>query len=365
MDAFLHRADDKLGTNPQSAVAIDGTVPQDADRRPLDYMALERGQPLEGTKIDAAFIGSCTNSRISDLSRAAELIRGGRWRRASRRSAFPGSTSVKREAEALGLDRIFIDAGFEWRESGCSMCFYAGGESFAPGSRVVSSTNRNFEGRQGPGIKTHIASPRRWSQAPSRARSPIPGALRDERVRTDHAHHRRRRSLAARQCGYRRDHSLAGDEDDRQDRARRRALRRLALFGAGRPHSRGRISCSTSRLLSGAKILLGGSNFGSGSSREHAVWALAEYGFRAVVAASFAPIFRGNCIRNGIVPAQIEKEDVVELAAAVAADPRGNLVTIDVARLCIGLLTGAGGVSLSIRKPRRCSWKGSTPSISP
>jgi 3-isopropylmalate/(R)-2-methylmalate dehydratase small subunit len=93
-------------------------------------------------------------------------------------------------------------------------------------------------------------------------------------------------------------------------------------------------------VYSGAKILLGGSNFGSGSSREHAVWALAEYGFRAVVAASFAPIFRGNCIRNGIVPAQIEKEDVVELAAAVAADPRGNLVTIDVARLCIGLPDG-------------------------
>jgi 3-isopropylmalate/(R)-2-methylmalate dehydratase small subunit len=92
--------------------------------------------------------------------------------------------------------------------------------------------------------------------------------------------------------------------------------------------------------FSGAKILLGGSNFGSGSSREHAVWALAEYGFRAVVAASFAPIFRGNCIRNGIVPAQIEKEDVVELAAAVAADPRGNLVTVDVARLCIGLPDG-------------------------
>jgi 3-isopropylmalate/(R)-2-methylmalate dehydratase small subunit len=94
------------------------------------------------------------------------------------------------------------------------------------------------------------------------------------------------------------------------------------------------------QAFSGAKILLGGSNFGSGSSREHAVWALAEYGFRAVVAASFAPIFRGNCIRNGIVPAKIEKEDVVELAAAVAADPRGNLVTVDVTRLCIGLPDG-------------------------
>jgi 3-isopropylmalate/(R)-2-methylmalate dehydratase large subunit len=163
------------GTNPQSAVAIDGRVPQDADRRPLDYMALERGQPLEGTKIDAAFIGSCTNSRISDLSRAAELIRGRKVAPGVKAICVPGSTSVKREAEALGLDRIFIDAGFEWRESGCSMCFYAGGESFAPGSRVVSSTNRNFEGRQGPGIKTHIASPE------TVVASAVAGAIADPR----------------------------------------------------------------------------------------------------------------------------------------------------------------------------------------
>jgi 3-isopropylmalate/(R)-2-methylmalate dehydratase large subunit len=163
------------GTNPQSAVAIDGRVPADADRRPLDYMALERGQPLEGTKIDAAFIGSCTNSRISDLSRAAELIRGRKVAPGVKAICVPGSTSVKREAEALGLDRIFIDAGFEWRESGCSMCFYAGGESFAPGSRVVSSTNRNFEGRQGPGIKTHIASPE------TVVASAVAGAIADPR----------------------------------------------------------------------------------------------------------------------------------------------------------------------------------------
>jgi 3-isopropylmalate/(R)-2-methylmalate dehydratase large subunit len=147
------------GTNPQAAVGIGGAVPADADARPLEYMQLSRGQALAGTPIDAAFIGSCTNSRLSDLRRAAKLLEGRRVAPGVRALCVPGSSRVKREAEAEGLDRIFAEAGFEWRESGCSMCFYAGGESFAPGSRVVSSTNRNFEGRQGPGIKTHIASP--------------------------------------------------------------------------------------------------------------------------------------------------------------------------------------------------------------
>jgi 3-isopropylmalate/(R)-2-methylmalate dehydratase large subunit len=147
------------GTNPQAAIGIGSAVPADADTRPLEYMQLSRGQALAGTPINAAFIGSCTNSRLSDLRRAAKLLEGRRVAPGVRALCVPGSSRVKREAEAEGLDRIFTEAGFEWRESGCSMCFYAGGESFAPGSRVVSSTNRNFEGRQGPGIKTHIASP--------------------------------------------------------------------------------------------------------------------------------------------------------------------------------------------------------------
>ncbi|MFN3945153.1 MAG: 3-isopropylmalate dehydratase large subunit [Allosphingosinicella sp.] len=147
------------GTNPEAALPIDGRVPDDADPRPLGYMELSRGQRLEGTPIDAAFIGSCTNSRLSDLRRAASLLRGRRIAPHVRALCVPGSTEVKRAAEAEGLDRLFVEAGFEWRESGCSMCFYAGGESFPAGSRVVSSTNRNFEGRQGPRIKTHIASP--------------------------------------------------------------------------------------------------------------------------------------------------------------------------------------------------------------
>lgn len=147
------------GTSPAQSVAIDAAVPAGASAKALAYMGLGEGQRLAGLPIDAAFIGSCTNSRLSDLERAAAIVAGGRVAAGVRAIVVPGSSAVKRAAEARGLDRVFTDAGFEWRESGCSMCFYAGGESFGAGERVISSTNRNFESRQGPGTRTHIASP--------------------------------------------------------------------------------------------------------------------------------------------------------------------------------------------------------------
>jgi 3-isopropylmalate/(R)-2-methylmalate dehydratase large subunit len=142
------------GTSPEHSIPISGTVPHT-----LDYIGLEAGQAIAGTPIDVAFIGSCTNSRLSDLRRAAALVQGKHVADGVLALVVPGSSAVKRAAEAEGLDEVFKNAGFQWRESGCSLCFYAGGESFPPGSRVISSTNRNFEGRQGPGVKTHIASP--------------------------------------------------------------------------------------------------------------------------------------------------------------------------------------------------------------
>ncbi|MEP2101406.1 MAG: 3-isopropylmalate dehydratase large subunit [Parasphingorhabdus sp.] len=147
------------GTSPENSIGISGTVPDDAGERTLEYMSLDKGQKLAGTPIDAAFIGSCTNSRLSDLRRASVLLKGQKIASHVKAICVPGSSRVKREAEAEGIDAIFREAGFEWRESGCSMCFYAGGESFDAGSRVISTTNRNFESRQGPGVKTHIASP--------------------------------------------------------------------------------------------------------------------------------------------------------------------------------------------------------------
>ena len=163
------------GTSPEHTIPIDRTVPE-GPARAHDYMGLSAGSRLAGTPIDAAFIGSCTNSRISDLRRAAAILKGKRIAPSIKKAmVVPGSLAVKRQAEAEGLDAIFAAAGFEWRMSGCSLCFYAGGEGFAEGSRVISSTNRNFEGRQGPGIRTHIASPE------TVAASAIAGVIADPR----------------------------------------------------------------------------------------------------------------------------------------------------------------------------------------
>ena len=174
------------GTNPQQVVAVDGIVPaKDADgsrtmseswERAVEYMGLAPGERLMDLEIDAAFIGSCTNSRISDLRRAAAILEGRKVANGVKAICVPGSSMVKRQAETEGLDRIFKAAGFEWRESGCSMCFFAGGESFGPGERVVSSTNRNFESRQGPRTRTHLAS------AETVAASAVAGKIADVRM---------------------------------------------------------------------------------------------------------------------------------------------------------------------------------------
>jgi len=157
------------GTSPQDVMAIDGRIPDpaqepDAARRlslenALDYMGLEPGATLEGTKVDWVFIGSCINSRLSDLRLAAGHIAGRKVADGVRAWVVPGSELVKRAAEAEGLDTIFREAGFEWREPSCSMCLAANGDRIAPGERSVSTTNRNFVGRQGPGARTHLASP--------------------------------------------------------------------------------------------------------------------------------------------------------------------------------------------------------------
>lgn len=157
------------GTSPQHATTVAGTVPhpdtaadantREAMQRALAYMDVQPGQAMRALAIDSAFIGSCTNSRLPDLRAAAEVLRGRRVADGVRAICVPGSSTVKREAEAEGLDQVFRDAGFEWRESGCSMCFYAGGEAMGRRARVISSTNRNFESRQGPETRTHLASP--------------------------------------------------------------------------------------------------------------------------------------------------------------------------------------------------------------
>jgi 3-isopropylmalate/(R)-2-methylmalate dehydratase large subunit len=157
------------GTNPGMVVDVTEEVPdpesfadenaRKAARRALEYMGLEPGTPIEQIKVDRVFIGSCTNSRIEDLRAAAATIRGRKVAQAVHAMVVPGSQQVKLQAEREGLDRVFKDAGFDWRESGCSMCLGMNPDILAPGERCASTSNRNFEGRQGRGGRTHLVSP--------------------------------------------------------------------------------------------------------------------------------------------------------------------------------------------------------------
>jgi len=154
------------GTSPDAVTTIDGHVPDIGDstdaanvRAMLDYMGLEPGEALAGLPIDVVFIGSCTNSRIEDLRAASSVVAGRKVASGVRALVVPGSGNVKAQAEAEGIDVLFRQAGFEWRESGCSMCLGMNPDRLEPGQRCASTSNRNFEGRQGPGGRTHLMSP--------------------------------------------------------------------------------------------------------------------------------------------------------------------------------------------------------------
>lgn len=157
------------GTNPSQVVPISGSVPdpdsfsdpssREAAARALAYMGLKAGTPISEISVDTVFIGSCTNSRIEDLRLAASVVKGKKVSSGMRALVVPGSQQIKKQAEREGLDRIFLDAGFEWRESGCSMCLGMNPDHLSPGQRAASTSNRNFEGRQGKGGRTHLVSP--------------------------------------------------------------------------------------------------------------------------------------------------------------------------------------------------------------
>jgi len=155
------------GTDPSQVIGIDEVVPSEHEvnvdasekiKGALKYMGLSSGQAIAGLAVQRVFIGSCSNSRLSDLQEAANLVRGQKVAHGVTAIIVPGSNSVKLDAEKLGLDLIFKEAGFEWRNSGCSMCAGANEDVWAPGDRVISTTNRNFENRQGIGVRTHLSS---------------------------------------------------------------------------------------------------------------------------------------------------------------------------------------------------------------
>jgi 3-isopropylmalate/(R)-2-methylmalate dehydratase large subunit len=169
VDAAAVRPAVTWGTNPAQSVSIDDVVPEPAGlatpaerqaaERALTYMDLTPGTAIRDITVDTVFIGSCTNGRLEDLRAAAEVLRGHKVHPGVRALVVPGSARVRAEAEAEGLDRYFIDAGFEWRYAGCSMCLAMNGDTVGPGQRCASTSNRNFEGRQGPGGRTHLVSP--------------------------------------------------------------------------------------------------------------------------------------------------------------------------------------------------------------
>jgi 3-isopropylmalate/(R)-2-methylmalate dehydratase large subunit len=168
-----------FGTNPGMVVAINDPVPDDSGdpsfRKALDYMQIATGKPLTGTQVDVVFVGSCTNARLSDLQQAANVLRGHKVSDGVRMLVVPGSQQIKKAAEAIGLDRVFTEAGAEWRESGCSMCLGMNGDTVGSGKLSVSTSNRNFEGRQGIGARTVLASPM------TAAASAIAGCVADPR----------------------------------------------------------------------------------------------------------------------------------------------------------------------------------------
>ncbi|MCB1318920.1 MAG: 3-isopropylmalate dehydratase large subunit, partial [Leptospiraceae bacterium] len=157
------------GTNPGQVTGVNGRVPKPEDfdsdylrestARALEYMDLEGGKAIQDVKINRVFIGSCTNSRIEDLRKAAQIAQGRKVNPDVKAIVVPGSGRVRRQAEEEGLDKIFIESGFEWRQPGCSMCLAMNDDFLNPGERCASTSNRNFEGRQGRGGRTHLVSP--------------------------------------------------------------------------------------------------------------------------------------------------------------------------------------------------------------
>ena len=162
IDASLLTPMVTFGTNPGMVVGINEPVPEGSDasfKKALDYMQVDSGKPMTGNAVDIVFVGSCTNGRLSDIQEAARILKGRKVADGVRMLVVPGSEQVKKEAEECGLDEIILAAGAEWREAGCSMCIAMNGDIVKPGQLSVSTSNRNFEGRQGIGARTILASP--------------------------------------------------------------------------------------------------------------------------------------------------------------------------------------------------------------
>eukprot|EP01060_Flectonema_neradi_P031803 TRINITY_DN4922_c0_g1_i3.p1 TRINITY_DN4922_c0_g1~~TRINITY_DN4922_c0_g1_i3.p1 ORF type:complete len:703 (+),score=150.64 TRINITY_DN4922_c0_g1_i3:41-2149(+) len=339
------------GTSPEMVIPVGGNVPNPSDasspermssiERALEYMGLKGGTPLNGLPIDKVFIGSCTNARIEDLRAAAEVAEGGQVASNVKVAmVVPGSGLVKEQAEREGLDKVFIDAGFDWREPGCSMCLAMNEDRLEPNERCVSTSNRNFEGRQGLKGRTHLASPAMAAAAA------IKGHITD--VRTLQKQRRSYSSPATPNAKAFVTHTGTAapipriniDTDIIIPKNHLKTIKRTGLgihaFEPIRYHideKTGERTPDESFILNNehyknASILVCGDNFGCGSSREHAPWALHDFGVRCVISTSFADIFFNNCFKNGILPLVLPPQDHSRLMKCVE-DPSTATVTVD------------------------------------
>jgi 3-isopropylmalate dehydratase len=408
------------GTSPEDVIPINGVVPDPeafateakkaTGRRMLEYMGLTAGTPMEDIVVDKVFIGSCTNSRIEDLRAAAHVVKGKKIASNIKRAmVVPGSGLVKTQAEEEGIDQVFVDAGFEWREAGCSMCLGMNPDILAPKERCASTSNRNFEGRQGAGGRTHLMSPvmaaaaaivgkladvrklSNYTASPHVKASVTPStplkAHVDERVLND-AHEREvigdqpedsephtNTSVVAGSNG---SSSTAGlpkflihkgiaapmdmanvDTDAIIPKQFLKTIKRTglgsALFDALRFNQDG--SEVPDFVLNkepyrGAKILVcTGPNFGCGSSREHAPWALLDFGIKCIIAPSFADIFFNNTFKNGMLPIKIENKADLD---AIADEARaGREVEVDLPNQLIKNATGGTICSFDVEEFRK------------
>ncbi|KZF25450.1 3-isopropylmalate dehydratase [Xylona heveae TC161] len=363
------------GTSPQDVVPITGVVPGPDDfsdeskklscKRALEYMGLTAGTPMQDIVLDKVFIGSCTNARIEDLRAAAQVVEGRKIAAHIKRAmVVPGSGLVKTQAEAEGLDKIFEDAGFEWREAGCSMCLGMNPDILSPQERCASTSNRNFEGRQGAGGRTHLVSPvmaaaaaivgkltdvrKLTSQNPTPAKgSPrIDIAPEEEDLETDADLDRildmpedeetGKHGPSISSAGLPKFTTLKGiaapmdrsnvDTDAIIPKQFLKTIKRTglgsALFNELRYNPDG--SEKSDFVLNKepyrqSKILVvTGPNFGCGSSREHAPWALLDFGIKCIIAPSYADIFFNNTFKNGMLPIIISDQSILKKIAAEA-----------------------------------------------
>jgi 3-isopropylmalate dehydratase len=376
------------GTSPQDVVPISGVVPGPDDfkdearkkacLRALEYMGLKAGTPIQEIPVDKVFIGSCTNARIEDLRIAAHIVKGKKVAANVQRAMIvPGSGLVKQQAEAEGLDKIFTEAGWEWREAGCSMCLGMNPDILAPKERCASTSNRNFEGRQGAGGRTHLMSPAMAAAAAITGRladvrkvaagvqlpSVAKGSPRIEVADTsdvdtdtdlenltdvpaDGSQSSAKPSGAPVSSGGKDKFTqLKGyaapldvsnvDTDAMMPKQFLKTIKRSglgsSLFYPWRFNPDGKENPDfilNQDPFRKAKIMVStGPNFGCGSSREHAPWGFLDFGILCNIAPSFGDIFFNNCFKNGILCIRIPDQDVLENIAAHAK--KGEQIEVD------------------------------------